>query len=214
MNRSCLFAFTLAFAAFAGIGSGLAQEGIDKAKARDFDARLFARPYDQKTYACFVRRYDSGHLTQHPQRKVSAMKLLVTAEIPPEEQSTINYAFHLGVKYRQKVGHFGSGGSCHHVIAEEKGGEIHLGCGVDCDGGGITIAMSKDDKSAIVELERVRVWDRKKPDEDNMHDLEAGADDKMFRIERADLNECAEFVTDRKELAALRKQRLAELRRE
>ncbi|MBN8988510.1 MAG: hypothetical protein J0H42_09695 [Rhizobiales bacterium] len=214
MNRTSLFAFALALAAFAGIGCGHAQEGIDKAKAHDFDARLFARPHDQKTYACFVRRYGSSHLAQHPQQKVSAMKLLVTAEIPPEEPTTINYSFHLGVTYRQKSGHFDSGGSCHHVVAEEKGGEIHLGCGVDCDGGGIAVAMSTDDKSAIVELERVRVWDRKKPDEDNMHDLEAGADDKMFRVDRADLNECAELVTDRKELAALRKQRLAELRRE
>jgi hypothetical protein len=219
MNRTSLFAFTLAastaLAAFAGIGSGLAEEGIDNAKARDFDARLFARPYDQKTYACFVRRYDASHLAQHPKQKVSAMKLLVTAEIPPEEQTTINYSFKLGVKYRQKAGNFDSGGSCHHVVAEDKGGEIHLGCGVDCDGGGIAVAMSKGDKSAIVELERVRMWDRKKPDdEDSFHDLEAGADDKMFRVDRADLNECAELVTDRKELAALRKQRLAELRHE
>ena len=53
-----------------------------------------------------------------------------------------------------------------------------------------------------------------KPDEANFHDLEAGADDKTFRVDRADLNECAELVTDRKELAALRKQRLTELRHE
>jgi hypothetical protein len=217
MNRTSLFAFILAasaaLATFAGIGAGLA-EGIDKAKARDFDARLFARPYDQKSYACFVRRYDSSHLAQQPKQKVSAMKLLVTAEIPPEEQTAINYTFHLGVKYRRKAGNFASGGACRHVVAEEKDGEIHLGCGVDCDGGGIAVAMSKGDKSAIVELERVRMWDRKKPDEDNSHDLEAGADDKIFRVDRADLNECAELVTDRKELAALRKQRLAELRHE
>ena len=72
----------------------------------------------------------------------------------------------------------------------------------------------KDDKSAIVELERVRMWDRKKPDEMGDNDLEAGADDKMFRVDRADLSECAELVTDRQELAALRKQRLAQLRHE
>lgn len=212
MKRVVLFALTLvATAAPAGLSH--AEDGIDKAKARNFDARLFARPYDQKTYACFVRRYDASHLAQHPKQKVRAMKLLVTAEIPPEEQ-TINYSFPLGVKYRQRAGNFDSGGSCHHVIAEEKGGEIHLGCGVDCDGGGIDVAMSKDDKSAIVELERVRVWDRKKPDQEGNNDLEAGTDDKTFRVERADLSECAELVTDRKELAALRKQRLANLRHE
>ena len=45
-------------------------------------------------------------------------------------------------------------------------------------------------------------------------DLVAGADDKIFRVDRAEASECAELVTDRKELAALRKQRLAGLRRE
>ena len=70
----------------------------------------------------------------------------------------------------------------------------------------------KDDRSAIVELERIRMWDRKKPDEEGDNDLVTGADDRIFRIDRADLSEGAELVTDSKELAALRKQRLAELR--
>ena len=34
--------------------------------------------------------------------------------------------------------------------------EIRFGCGVDCDGGGIGVALSKDDKSAVVRLERVQ----------------------------------------------------------
>ncbi len=38
------------------------------------------------------------------------------------------------------------------------------------------MALSNGDKSAIVELERVRMWDRKKPDdEENGPDLKAGA---------------------------------------
>lgn len=212
MKRIVLFVLTLAATA-AVAGPGYAEDDIDKAKATAFDARLFARPYDQTTYACFVRRYNSAHLSQHPVQKVSAMKLLVKAEIPPEEPAKINYSFQIGVKYRHRRGNFDSAGYCRHVVAEEKGGEIHLGCGVECDGGGIGVAM-KDDKSAIVELARVRVWDRKKPDEGNMHDLEAGADDKTFRLDRADLSECAELVTDRKELLALKKQRLAQLRRQ
>ena len=36
------------------------------------------------------------------------------------------------------------------------------------------------------------------------NDLVAGADDKIFRVDRTDLHECSELVTDRKELAALR----------
>ena len=39
----------------------------------------------------------------------------------------------------------------------------------------------------------------------HLNDLVAGADDKIFRVDRAELRECAELVTDRKELAALRR---------
>ena len=92
-----------------------------------------------------------------------------------------------------------------HVVAENAGNEIRLGCGVDCEGGGIEVAMSKDDKSALIRLERIRIWERNKADEDASADLVAGADDKIFRVDRADLHECSELVTDRKELAALRR---------
>ena len=208
MKRIVLFALTLvATATLAGLSH--AEDGIDKAKAQNFDAKVFARPFDQKTYACFVRRYDTTHLAQHPKQKVSAMKLLVKAEIPSDDQQTINYSFQLGVKYRNRLGNFDSSGYCRHVVAEEKNGEIHFGCGVECDGGGIDVAM-KDDKSAVVELERIRMWDRKKPDDESVNDLEAGADDKTFRVDRANLGECA----DRGEIAALERQRLAELRHE
>ena len=163
---------------------------------------MFAGPLGQKTYACFVRRYDAGHLAQHPKQKVSAMKLLVTAEDAPEDK-TVNYSFRLGFKYRHRAGNFDSSGYCSHIVAESSGGEIRLGCGVDCEGGGIEVAM-KDDKSALIRLERIRIWERNKPDDDESNDLVAGADDKIFRVDRTDLHECSELVTDRKELAALR----------
>jgi hypothetical protein len=163
---------------------------------------MFAGALREKTYACFVRHYDASHLAQHPRQKVSAMKLLVTAENPPEEKTT-NYSFRIGVQYRHRTGKFDSSGFCNHVVAEGKGDEIRYGCGVDCEGGGINVAM-KDDKSAIIRLERIVVWERNKQDEDASDALLAGTDDKIFRVDRADLRECAELVTDRKELAALR----------
>jgi hypothetical protein len=122
-----------AAASVVGANACQAQEGIDKAKATAFDARMFGGPLSQKTYACFVRRYDASHLAQHPKQKVSAMKLLVTAEDALEDKA-VNYSFRLGFKYRHR----------------------------------------------------------------------AGADDRIFRVDRSDLHECSELVTDRKELAALR----------
>src|SRR6476620_3205792 len=117
--------FVAVAACIAGANACYAQEAVDKAKAATFDNRMFAGPLGQKTYACFVRRYDAGHLAQHPKQKVSAMKLLVTAEIPPEENTT-NYSFRLGVQYRHRPGKFDSSGSCGHVVAEDRGDEIRL----------------------------------------------------------------------------------------
>jgi len=202
--RAPLFVALMLLAIVAGPRTGLAQEEVDKAKASTFDNRLFAGPLRLKmTYACFVRAYDAEHLAKHPKQKVSAMKLLATAEKVPDEKS--NYSFRLGLKYRHRSGNFDSSGSCSHIVAENTDGEIRLGCGVDCDGGGIEAEISKDDKSAIIRLERVRVWQNNKPDDEAEHALTAGADDKMFRLDRADNKECASLVTDRKELAALRR---------
>ena len=110
-----------AVASVVGTSACHAQEGVDKAKATAFDNRMFGGPLSQKTYACFVRRYDASHLAQHPKQKVSAMKLLVTAEDAPEDK-TVNYSFRLGFKYRHRAGNFDSSGFCNHVVAENSGG--------------------------------------------------------------------------------------------
>ena len=169
-NVTLATAAALAISA-AGITLGHAEEeAIDKAKAAAFDVRMFTKPPGMKAYACFVRRYDPDHLARHPLQKVSAMKLLVAAEVPQDEEikeKIINYSFRLGLKYRHRSGDFDSSGSCNHFVPEDRGHEIHLGCGVDCDGGGIDVAMSKDDdKSAVVRVERVRIWQNSKPDEE------------------------------------------------
>ncbi|RTE95201.1 MULTISPECIES: hypothetical protein [Bradyrhizobium] len=196
----------LALAAF--IGAAQAEEGDDireasKAEAEAFNARMYAVTPGDKAYACFVRRYDADHLARHPKQKVAAMKLLISAELDKEDKELHN-SFRLGFRYRHRSGDFDSSGSCNHAVFTKSGNEVRLGCGVDCDGGGIGVALSKDDRSAIVRLERVRVWQNNKPDDDAERSLVGGADDRIFRLDRTDTNECASLVTDRKELAALR----------
>ena len=173
-----LWIVTLAAAAIAALSAGpghAEEDGVDKAKADALDLRMFASPAGKKAYACFVRRYDADHLAHHPKQKVGAMKLLMTAEVPSDNR-TYNYSFRLGVKYRHRPGDFDSSGDCGHVVAEDTGHEIRFGCGVDCDGGGIEVAVSKDDKSAIVRLDRVRIWQNNKPDEEAEDSLVAGAE--------------------------------------
>jgi hypothetical protein len=174
-----------------------------KTETTTFNTRMYAGPPGNKAYACFVRRYDPEHLARHPKQKVAAMKLLISAEFDKEDKE-LHHSFRLGFRYRHRSGDFDSSGSCNHAVFTKGGDEVRLGCGVDCDGGGIGVALSKDDKSAIVRLERVRVWQNNKPDDEAEHSLTAGADDKIFRLDRTDNSECASLVTDRKELAALR----------
>lgn len=196
----------LVLAAF--IGTARAEEADDvreasKAETETFNARMYAGTPGKTAYACFVRRYDAEHLARHPEQKVAAMKLLVSAEIDSEDKQLHN-SFRLGFRYRHSSGDFDSSGSCHHVVFTRDGGELRLGCGVDCEGGGIGIALAKDDKSAIVRLASIRVWLHNRPDDEAKRSLVAGHDDGIFRLDRADNSECAALVTDRKELAALR----------
>ena len=202
MKRFTLFAF-LTFAAVASLDGTVHAQDVDSARAGAFTTRMFAGDPGKKAYACFIRRYDADHLARHPKQKVAAMKLLVSAEFE-EEDKTLHHSFRLGVKYRHRSGDFDSSGYCNHVLAGEKGDEVRFGCGVDCEGGGIEVALSKDDKSAIIRLERIRIWQNNKPDDDAEDSLVAGADDKIFRLDRTDARDCASLVIDRKELAALR----------
>jgi hypothetical protein len=200
-----LFAAVI-FATF--IGAARAEEAEDireagKTEAETFNARMYAGTPGNKAYACFVRRYDAEHLARHPKQKVALMKLLVSAEFDSEDKQLHN-SFRLGFKYRHRSGDFNSGGSCSHVMFVKDGNDVRLGCGVDCEGGSIGVALSKDDKSTVVRLVRVRVWQNNKPDDDAEQSLVAGADDGIFRLDRTDARECASLVTDRKEVAALR----------
>jgi hypothetical protein len=187
-----------------------AKESAKEATRPDnaFANKLYAADVTQqkKTFACFVREYDAAHLAKHPQQKVSAMKLLVTAELMPEDESP-NHSFSLGLKFRSKPGDFRSGGSCGHAkVSESENGKEHLGCSVDCDGGSIDVELSADAKSTIVRVGSVVIWDPKKPDtEDRLH-LNGGTDDRVFRLDRAPLEMCKSLVNDKDELVVLRKQ--------
>jgi len=201
-------AVILPLALVAFIGVARAEEADDireasKAEAETFNARMYAGPPGSKAYACFVRRYDAAHLARHPKQKVASMKLLVSGETY-EADMQLHNSFRIGFQYRHRSGDFDSSGSCHHTVLTKDGSEVRLGCGVDCEGGGLGIALSKDDKSAIVRLESIRIWLHNKATEADDRALVAGSDDGIFRLERTDNSECAALAYDRKELAVLR----------
>jgi hypothetical protein len=178
-----------------------------------FAKRMFAGSAPQpKGHACFVRRYDAAHMAQHPKQKVTVMKLLITAEMVPDDK-VLEYSFRLGVSFRDRPGDFDSSGDCGHAavtkVPDTAETVIPAGtdivCAVDCDGGGVTVSLANSDASVIVRpLERIRIWKGKDPDESAATALNAGADDKIFRLDRTKLDECTPLVADRKELAAMR----------
>lgn len=186
-----------------------AKEGAKEITKPDntFANKLYAADVtrQKKTFACFVRDYDRDHLAKHPAQKVSAMKLLVTAEQVPEDEN-INHSFSIGVKFRNRPENFWSGGGCGHAkVSESENGKEHLDCNVECDGGGVDVELSADAKATIVRVGSVRIWNLKKLDDDD-HYLDGGADDRVFRLDRAPLDMCKSMVTDRDELAAMRAQ--------
>jgi hypothetical protein len=187
----------------------VADDGPDIAFAKRMFAGSAPKP---KGYACFVRRYDAAHMAQHPLQKVTVMKLLITAEMVPDDK-VLEYSFRLGVNFRDRPGDFDSSGDCGHAAVTKVPDNaetvipagVDIACGVDCDGGGVTVSLANNDASLIVKpIDRIRIWKGKSPDESAATALNAGADDKVFRLDRTKLDECTPLVADRKELAAMR----------
>ena len=188
----------------AAVVTGGAARADDAANAEAFAKRIFAGKVADKgkSYACFVRRYDAAHLRQYPQQKTTVMKLLVSAEMGPEDKEP-NYSFALGVTFRARKGHFDTMGSCGHPTADQESADkLVLGCGVDCDGGGLQIEMARADTSVIVRLDRLAIWNNDKPD-DERDSFNGGADDKAFRLDRVGMEECKSLMPKDDELAAL-----------
>ena len=205
MRRHFAIAALVALVAFVSSRNSFAAGEAENSRSNGFADRLFAQKLGKqdKSYACFVSRYDAAHLARHPLQKVSTMKLLVTAETVPEDES-LNYSFRLGVRFRHRPGEFDSSGDCGHTkLSEVADDKAELECAVDCDGGGITVALTGNDKSTRVRLDRIRIWRNNHPDDDDFS-LSGGADDRVFRLDRTKLEDCRALVSDRKELAAMR----------
>jgi hypothetical protein len=128
-----------------------------------------------------------------------------------EDDKYLNYSFRLGVNFRDQPGDFDSSGDCGHAPPVRSADAdpmppagIDFQCAVDCDGGGIAVNLADGDNSLIVKLDRIRIWKNTDPDGGPLRSLQGGADDKVFRLDRTNPDECRSLVTDRKELAAMR----------
>jgi hypothetical protein len=196
-----LMAACLSLLASAAFG----QSVRDAAKIDDFARRMFAtKSFDKKAVACFVRTYDAAHLARHRKQTVSAMKMLVAAE-KLEGDTALSYSYKLGVNFRNRKGDYVSNFHCGHAqVSEVKREGVQVSCHDGCEGGGVVIAVAPDSKAIIVKLDSVAVWLADKPDDaDAQFELKGGADDRVFRLERVDIESCKSLIKDGDEVAAM-----------
>jgi len=151
--------------------------------------KLFGRdPGSSAAHACFIRKYTKAHLASHPDQNVTTMLAFVSKQ----EGNDPYYSVSLQVNFRQLNKPFHVSGSC---SQNEKGA---LGCGIECDGGSLAVRV-KNAQSILVDIpESVRLFDPSASDEfaDLPKGARFGSDDKLFRLDRTDLSDCAAIIYD------------------
>ena len=170
-----------------------------------FDTRLLElAPAVDKATGCFLRRYDPAHLKARPKQRVEAIGLCVAVErLEPEEKGApvrYVYGFDFAAKLKGRADILTTGGECgfSHLPPEEQKRVAGrpIWCGVDCDGGGVTIEPRKGGAELLLRLDRIRVASEcgGGDDESKAFDLTGGADDKVFVVPRVDAKDYRAFA--------------------
>lgn len=145
--------------------------------------------------ACFGRVYDAEHLKAHPQQQVTEMQFRIAYYIhDPDEfapKGQRNYYFEVLTRLRdqKQAKPLTAMGECRPT---EDGKAII--CGVECDGGGVTVKRSGDGK-IMVDLEamgRLRMTADCGDEEDGV-ELTSGADDRRFLLSKIPQAECPAY---------------------
>jgi hypothetical protein len=145
--------------------------------------------------ACYVRTYDAKHLEQHPKQRATEMILFLRYTTLNEEEAHLvatddgglvkqyfDYDFTLAAKVRDGSDTLYASGDCTSAEA--------IGCGVDCDGGGVGVepVAGGHNDTILVRLERIRMTLGCGDGEDV--ELEAGEDDKVFKLTKGPVETC------------------------
>jgi hypothetical protein len=81
-----------------------------------------------------------------------------------------------------------------HASGECVAGKTGFACGPDCDGGGVNVDLDARTGGILISFDklspRIRMTIGCGGEEDDTVDLTPGADDKVFRLERAALSAC------------------------
>ena len=138
---------------------------------------------------CFARSYDARHLAKHPQQKVTELMLFLRYVTLGEDDAILNategggsekqyfrYDFTLAASVKGRSRALYASGDCASAEA--------IGCGVECDGGGVEIEpVAGRPDALLLRLERIRMT--LGCGDGEAVDLEGGADDKVFMLAKA-----------------------------
>jgi hypothetical protein len=143
--------------------------------------------------ACYSRAYDAAHLKAHPRQRITAMRFLLSVgAYDPKPQNATNpedlyyYKFSMSVMRRGDKRLLHTSGDC--FSAE------NIQCVVDCDGGSVALDKMPPANSLIVRLNNdsgITMYHDCDGDENKgAVVVKAGADDKVFRLDKISADAC------------------------
>lgn len=147
-------------------------------------------PPTEGAHICYRRVYSPGHLAEHPEQTVTEIDFrLAYYRHDPDEfypKGQRNYYFAMLVKQRGGDRTLTAMGEC--VAYGDK-----ISCGVECDGGGVSVSRRKAG-TILVDLDafgRIRMSEG--CDEAGAVDLEPGKDDRSFLLTKTDDASCPSY---------------------
>ncbi len=168
--------------------------------ARPAEESVLARltdivPPEPGRQACYTRAYDKAHLAQHKRQRVTQIAFLLRVASydfegrakPEKLEERVHYQFAMSLKRRGERRMLVTSGGCF--------GGKGISCSVDCDGGGVTLEQSGE--SLLVRIAEHGIKMEGDCDGKSVW-VNPGADDKVFRVEKAAPEACKALA---KELA-------------
>jgi hypothetical protein len=209
----------IAMAAMTHAMSGSAEEGKSPEHNAAFSGRVLGSDANRHdASACFIRSYDAVHLAQHPDQKVTRILVLLKREGESSEEDVSRWRFRFGVNLRRDPASYRTGGDCGPARIETEPGDMKgklvLGCGVDCEGGGITVEPGVQKETIRVHLSSIRISrpeggasskpaPNAEPDDPDTGRLEGGRDDRLFLLRRTKITDCLALAYDDEDREAL-----------
>jgi len=150
------------------------------------NAMLPAQPGNK---ACYVRSYETAHLRAHQRQRITAMKFLLGVQAYDPKPANAEqpgdlfyYTFSMSVSRRGDKRMLRTSGDC---MASDT-----ISCVVDCNGGSVALDKMPPAGSLIVRLNGDGIRMFHDCDEEKGILVKAGADDKVFRLEKTANEAC------------------------